>query len=218
MAGEVIDVDGVVTAEAFRATYDVAPQIDAVRRGRAPEPTADVAVAVDRGWIDVDPASETFRGLNVLVATLRSARPLREDYRPRFPVDGVEDVDRVAWALHRAGVAYRYARSDGETALTPSEHPRILGRILAVLGAPRPGEDPGWPHYLDDVGQLHRRAFARTYLANKGPSDEEHLTIEDEPYPEVLAAFLADVAHERIEAAEACVHVPVAALRNLGFD
>lgn len=147
-----------------------------VAEGKTPPPVQAVETAQDRGWIDIESTSETFRVLNQLVAWVFSGGGLRQDrFVPSFSVD-----DQLALAaLHRlltwVDVSYRvrdYDDTDRALEVIPDDAASLLGRVLHVLGAPvgvkATHDDLSFPTYLDTVEESHRRGFARVYVLNRG--------------------------------------------------
>lgn len=221
--------DGLETATSALGLEDTS-QNPADRWGNlAQQAIRDLEVAEGHQWVDLTTESEIFRGLNVLVATICSTKPLGADrYTPEFPVESARDIDRVAWAIHRTGVGYRFSRSgQAGTAktLSPKEHPTILGRVLVALGAPVSGAQSKThlPAYLEVVEHLHQRAFARTYLANRAHASEDSGAIvleedRDEPYLQNLRNFLRSITGEGVRCEGTRVIVSAGAADRLGLD
>lgn len=192
-----------------------------------PRVVRQLSVAHSRGWINVEPTTEMFRGLNVLVGSAFDPGTIDPDsYEPRFRVHTTDDIERVAWAIDRVGLRYAMVRdSESEAAreVRPTDDGEVLGRVLVGLGAPV-GEDGATgrlPPYLGDVGREHRLAFARTLLAtHQRPAtvgSEVRLTVEgSERFREAVAEFLGDVGGVTVPREGPEVVLPADAARSLG--
>ncbi len=171
-----------------------------------PLPVSGLEQAQALGWIDIDPVSDTFRGLNVLVGSTFGLGVIdAETYRPRFSIRTPRDIERLGWAIDRVGLRYAMVRDsedDRARELRPTKHAPILGRVLVVLGAPvaRNAQSiDGLPKYLSVVSREHRLAFARSFLESSLPvgASVRNLRIvmdRPEPFLDELTQFLGDVA------------------------
>lgn len=144
---------------------------------KTPAPVKALRTARDRGWIECESCSETFRALNHLVAWVFSGGGIqRERYVPIFSVDDQLALTTLDRLLTWANTTYRI-RDDGantdEHALEviPDDAATSLGRVLHVLGAPTgvkaTQDDLELPSYLDAVTDPHRRDFLRIHLLNR---------------------------------------------------
>lgn len=193
-----------------------------------PDCVRGLHVAQRMRWVDVSSETDTFRGLNVLVASIFSGGSIdTHAFKPTFTVGKCQDLDRIAWALEWVGVDYELVReseSNRATEVLPAEHRGILGRVLVVLGAPqgkKVDQRLRLPDYLSMVGNNHRRAFAVTYLENRGQTyaGKETVTfreVRDERYLDELAGFLSDVAGEPVRRNGRNIVVSAPAARALG--
>lgn len=165
--------------------------------------------AQNRGWIRVDPDSDTFDGLNILVASVFSGGSIGSQYySPLFSIGDRTERELLERACSDAGVTYVIHReniSDRATELRPTRDASVLGRVLSVLGAPtgeKAVDDITLPDYLDHVGTKHRREFARAYVITRG-SEMQYGRIgfreeRNEEYLNSLADLLRDVTDEAV--------------------
>lgn len=175
-----------------------------------PDCVRGLQTAEERGWVRVMPDSDIFKGLNVLVVTILSGGSISADtWDPRFAIDGVDSLDRAVTALRWVDIEFEMIRkTDREraTEIRLKDDGRILGRVLGTLGAPvgsKASQDLSLPSYLAHVSPEHRRAFARSYVGNRGfhHTDKGILTFKEErseAYLEQLADLLADVTQARV--------------------
>lgn len=160
--------------------------------------------ADDRGWIRVSPESDTFRGLNILVAGVFAGGTIVEDtYGVRYSLGDGFELDQLREAFERTGVGFDLVHAASEsrpTELVPAAEGSILGRVLAVLGAPvgqKASHEYALPTYLEHVDEIHQRAFARAYVKARGSETQwGRINLKEERNPtylDELAAFLEDV-------------------------
>lgn len=173
--------------------------------GAQPSCVRGLDTATNHGWIDVDPRSPTFRGLNVLVAWVFSGGSIATDtWAPYFAIDDAEDRDLLDAAAGLVGVDLDVTRAPGEghgQELRPTADGSVLGRVLVVLGAPRgekgPDADLSLPTYLEGAPETVRQEFVQVYLGNRGQSEPTAVTtlVERRPtdYLESLADFIEAV-------------------------
>lgn len=157
--------------------------------------------ADDRGWIRISPNSETFRGLNILVAGVFAGGTIVEEtYGVRYSLGDGFELDQLREAFERTGVTFDVVHADSEsrpTELVPAADDAILGRVLSVLGAPvgqKAKNEYALPPYLEHVDESHQRAFARAYVQARGSDGQwgrVHIKEErSDSYLDGLAAFL----------------------------
>lgn len=105
-----------------------------------PDCLRGLQTAEKKGWINMNPETDTFRGFNILMASVFSGGTISNDlWEPRFAVDDAEAVDRVATALRWVDVEYEVIRSTEQsraTEIRPKSRATLVGRILYCLGAP----------------------------------------------------------------------------------
>lgn len=192
--------------------------------GGIPDPLRGIQRAETHGWLDLDPQSDVFRGLNVLTAWVFSGGSIEgEWYVPRFAVDGEENEERIDCAFEAVGIEYDFIRSSASNRATeyrPKEDGSILGRILALLGAPIGVKNEGsriqLPNYLDQVPEPIGREFAITYLGNRGQRtpDKGTVTFREERsrgYLRSLASLFRECTGEQVTVSEKNVVISAAA-------
>ena len=194
----------------------------------APQLIEELELAKKLGWIGISPTTKAFRGFNVLVSSAYALGNISaESFESRFAVRSTHDIDRVAWAITRIGIKYRMARSSEEARareLIPTEHGRILGRVLVTLGAPTDDDIAGsetLPDYLSRVSREHQLAFAKTFLeshpravaANKAIRIQESRTAD---FLDDLTRFLEEVSGGTVTRQEQDIVVSADAALALG--
>lgn len=193
-----------------------------------PDAVRGLQRAEDRGWIDVPQSSAVFRGLNTLVAWVFSSGSIsHRNYRPMFVVDGRAAEARLSKAFVQVGLSYQYTRRDESgraDEVVPDADASVLGRVLTVLGAPL-GEKSersavSLPTYLATAPASVRRAFARTYVLNRGqvtPGKDTVKFREERPesYLSALRSLLRDVTGESVSVSERNVILSADAARAL---
>lgn len=183
--------------------------------GSMPDAARAVQTAEQLSWIDVGPESDTFRGLNVLVAWVFSGGSiLRGNWTPYFSVDSDGDERILDAAAELVGVTLDFTRS-GESGrgreLRAVEHGPVLGRTLVVLGAPR-GEkserlDIRLPAYIETAPERVRREFVQVYLNNRGQQqpDSDVLRFRESRSTHYLNSFarlVQELTGERVSVSE----------------
>jgi len=195
-----------------------------------PDVVKGIRTAEDYGWLHMDPNSPTFGAINRLVAWVFSGGSITTTYVPRFAVTNDADRERVEDLLDRAGTGATLAReTEGRhgAEMVPATDASVLGRLLASLGAPVGSKNTDrsihLPAYLDDAPDSRRRAFAETYVRNRGThvgKPAAHIQIkEDRPaaYLEELRLLLASVVDGEVRRQESGqIHLDETAAE--GFD
>ncbi|SDQ63607.1 hypothetical protein [Natronobacterium texcoconense] len=193
--------------------------------GSKPDPVRAIDTAREYGWLECTDDDPEFRGLNVLVANVFSGGSIdARFYQPSFSIDG-EGNDRVFDALERAGVDYRVVdgRSGRTDEVRPADDASILGRVLAVLGAPtgpKADQHLTLPAYLEGAPDEIREAFADAYLENRaiGHEDKDTLHLQERRnrgYLADLADLLDDVADGGVALREQHIVITADASRRL---
>lgn len=177
--------------------------------GNPPTSYAAAETLADVGWLDLDWDGKQFRGLNVLVAWLVSSGSLDGSYVPTFRVEE-ETVSACTNALDHAdlsGYDLRHDDSGRPATVRIEDHPRVLGRLLAALGAPALGlaaDRYGLPPYLAVAPEGVRNWFAEIYLLNKGsprPARREPIAIREDrsrAYLESVVALFRSLCDGRV--------------------
>lgn len=154
-----------------------------------PNPVRGIEAAESHGWIEIDPASDTARGLNALVAWISSSGSIATDtWTPYFAAADEGDQEVLTAAASLAGIELDFTRraaDDRTQEMRPVEHGSVLGRVLVVLGAPRGADEKTararLPAYLNHVSDRLGREFLQVLLHNRGrtPRIHTYLTFED---------------------------------------
>jgi hypothetical protein len=199
-----------------------------IDNGGKPDAQRGLERANAKGWIEVNPSSTTFEGLNRLVAQIFAGGSITSDTSaPCFAIPSGDVRTRITEACRYVGVDYRVVHDDDPdraTELRISGDGSILGRVLAVLGAPvgekAHDDDISLPNYLNEVSQFHRLDFARIYLFNRGAvhDDKATLTIsEDRPkaYRDEVAAFLEATLEQRVTSGDVTITLSADAARAI---
>ncbi len=219
--GEGLECDLLCTRDSPRSRSGVA-------RGLKPDP-ANAIDARELGWLDATSLDPEFVALNTLVANVFSGGPIdTERFQPMFSLNHRQHRSHVIDALEATGLEYEYYNEDTDdraTEVRPTIHGTVLGRTLAVLGAPigpkADLDDLTLPWYLDDAPYETREMFALAYLANRAVHHREKDTltvreVRSKAYRDELAAFLEDVAKEPVTSGEQSITVSADAARSLG--
>lgn len=144
--------------------------------GAKPEPVRAIEIAEAHGWLDLRWEEPPFTGLNVLIAWIFAGGSISKATRvPRFAVDNQSQACAKT-ALERAGINQaRIDRANTDhrgTEVVPAEDASVLGRMLAILGAPlgpkRADRELSLPVYLEPSPRAVQLAFARTYVWLRG--------------------------------------------------
>lgn len=150
-----------------------------------PQPVRGLEAAIDRDWIDVEPDSDRFRGLNALVAWVIQAGSITADtWVPYFSVGSELDRELLSAGGNLAGVGLdttRAASAIRNQEMRPIQHGSVLGRALVVLGAPQGDEravgDIQLPAYLDSVPERLGQEFVQLYIHHLGRNQDDRFYI-----------------------------------------
>lgn len=195
--------------------------------GSAPDAVRAIDTAREHGWVELEYDDPAFTALNTLVANVFSGGSITtENYAPSFALNHHGEESHVIDALELAGVDYQVVadREGRADEARPSEDASVLGRVLAVLGAPagpKTGQDLSLPTYLEGAPASVREQFVYAYLENRAVEHERKatLTLREErnrDYLEGLAALIDDVAGGGVEIGERDIIVSADAARHLG--
>ncbi|ELY73213.1 hypothetical protein [Natrinema pallidum] len=193
--------------------------------GAAPDAVNAIDTARSYGWLGAEYDDPEFRALNTLVANVFSGGSITEQhYQPSFAL--AED-SHVTDALERAGVEYQLVTDrDGRAdEARPTDDGTVLGRVLAVLGAPagpKAGQRLALPTYLERAPDAVRTQFVGAYLANRAVAHQGKATLtvredRNRTYLESLAALCDDVAGGGVALRERDIVISADAARALGF-
>lgn len=179
--------------------------------GSIPDPVRGIQRATKRGWLGSDHNSRRFRGLNALTAWVFSGGSIDSQwYVPRFVVDRETNRSPIDRAFDAVGVEYDFVRSSSShraTEYRPVEDGTLLGRVLAVLGAPVGSKNQRspteLPDYLEEAPDLVRQEFIQVYLRNRGQRSSTKATVtfreaRDQGYLQALAEVIRSETDGRV--------------------
>ncbi|AGB31771.1 hypothetical protein C488_14972 [Natrinema pellirubrum DSM 15624] len=195
--------------------------------GAKPDAVRGLETAREYGWLEAEYGDPAFTALNTLVANVFSGGSIAEQYhQPSFALNHRGEESHVIDALELAGLEYRIvADRDGRAdEARPTEDASVLGRVLAVLGAPvGPKADHRLtlPAYLEGAPADVRETFAYAYLENRAVEHQGKATLtlrenRNRDYLESLAALIDDVAGGGVSLRERDIVVSADAARELG--
>lgn len=195
--------------------------------GSAPDSVRGIETAREYGWIDATYGDPEFTALNSLVANVFSGGSIAErNYSPSFTLNHRGEVSHVVDALELAGVDYRIVddREDRADEARPTTDGTVLGRVLAVLGAPvgpKGQQRLSLPAYLDDAPHETKEMFVYCYLENRAVEYEEKATLRvaedrNKSYLLELAALIHEVSDGRVAVDDHGITISAEAARNLG--
>lgn len=164
-------------------------RVEAWLDGSRPNSVRGIEVAEAQGWIEPNPSSETFRGLNALVAWIIQSGSITTDtWVPFFTVSSDRDRELLSKAANLAGIALDVTRSASalrSQEMRPIEHGSVLGRVLVVLGAPRGAKrekgEVSLPGYLGSVPERLAHEFIQLYIHNLGQNRDDRYYIHLRP-------------------------------------
>nr|WP_241175319.1 hypothetical protein [Natronolimnobius sp. AArcel1] len=205
----------------------IRPWIDSESK---PDAVRALETAANYGWLEATYGDREFVALNTLVANIFSGGAIAtENYRPSFALNFNGEDSHVVDALDATGIEYKFTHRDDDdraTEVRPSEDGPVLGRVLAVLGAPvGPKADIdsiSLPWYLEDAPSETRKMFVLAYVTNRTLHQQNKRTVtiqEQRPqsYRDELAALIEDVAGEQVTSGKQSVTISVDATRSLGI-
>ncbi|MYL69175.1 hypothetical protein [Halorubrum distributum] len=190
-----------------------------------PDSVRGIHTAIDHGWLDPDPESETAAALVDLLAHVLAGGSIKnQTYVPSVTVGGRIGIDDIQTAFSRVGVETVVRRADDDsraTEILPESNGSVLGRCLVTMGAPA-GEKVGldaFPSVVWEASESARVAFARTYIDHRATEFSDKRTIvlrEERPpaYLEGLRDFLADVTGGPVTLGDRSVTVSADAARK----
>ncbi|PCR88678.1 hypothetical protein [Natrinema ejinorense] len=195
--------------------------------GGAPDAVNAIDTAREHGWLQAEFDDPEFTGLNTLVANVFSGGSIADEYyRPSFVLNHRGEDSHVIDALELARVDYEVIddRDGRGDEARPTEDSTVLGRVLAVLGAPvgaKSNQRLSLPSYLEEAPDDVREQFAYAYLENRAIEHEGKATLtvredRNRTYLEDLAALIDDVAGGGVEFRERDIVVSADAARQLG--
>lgn len=196
--------------------------------GSRPNCVRGLEAAEAHGWVDVDPTSDTLRGLNALVAWVFSGGSIATDtWTPYFRVEGGGDRELLDAAAGLAGVELDFTRAATDARaqeMRPVEHGSVLGRVLSVLGAPRGHKTKATglelPAYLDQVPRPVAREFVQVVLHNRARTRGEETIVpagDGHPaaYLEALARLVRQLTDKPVSVTAEGLKLSAAATREV---
>lgn len=195
-------------------------------RDSKPDPVRGLESARKHGWIDVDPGSDVFRGLNALLAWIFSGGSIAsKTFVPYLVLRTHHDAPYLTKAAVLANTELDFTRDASATRareLRPTTDASILGRVLTVLGAPvgDKDEDVRLPDYLHAVSDRLAQEYVQVYLHNRGQEENGETVIRfgdtrDEVYPRSVARLIRRLTGERVSASGQDVELSRAAAREV---
>lgn len=194
-----------------------------------PDPVRGINSAVDRSWLDPDPAGETAAALVDLLAHVLAGGSIPVgNYVPAVTPSERVSAAEIRTAFERVGVETRTRNADapGRAAeVVPTCDGTVLGRCLVAMGAPTGVKTSldGLPAVVWDVPRPVRRSFARTYVRHRGLNyaDKSTTRVQVERPSSFIAELhevLDDVLDGPVTTADAGVTISAAAARELGIE
>ncbi|APX98745.1 hypothetical protein [Natronorubrum daqingense] len=191
-----------------------------------PDPVRAIETAREYGWLEADLDSPTFTALNTLVANVFSGGSISTaHYAPTFALNHHGEHSHVVDALESSNIEFDVIERDGRAdEARPATDGTILGRTLAVLGAPvgpKAEQRLELPSYLSDAPEPVRERFVHSYLKNRAVehNQKDTLTIQEErnrDYLESLCELIDSVVDERVVLGERHIVISADAARSLG--
>ncbi|WP_440769933.1 hypothetical protein [Natronorubrum sp. DTA28] len=193
-----------------------------------PDAVRGIEAAREYGWLDATYGDREFMALNTLVANVFSGGSIAtENFVPSFALNHADHRSHVIDALESAGIEFDFFHEEDDSRATevrPTKDAPVLGRTLAVLGAPvgpkAELEDFSLPWYLDDAPFETREIFVLAYLANRAIHQRTKDTVQiqeqrSKAYRDELAALIEDVAGESVTSGDRMVTISADAARSL---
>ena len=196
-----------------------------------PDAARGIETAREYGWLDATYRDDLFQALNTLVANVFSGGSIaKKNFVPSFALNHRDHRSHVIDALEATGVDFDFFHEDDDSRATevrPTKDATVLGRTLAVLGAPvgpkAQLEDLSLPWYLDGAPFEVREMFVLAYLANRAIHQRTKDTVQiqeqrSQSYRDELAALIEDVAKEPVTSGDRMVTISADAARSLGLQ
>jgi hypothetical protein len=194
-----------------------------------PDPVRGIDVAIDRGWLDPDPAGEIAAALVELLAhVLAGGSITARNHFPRVAPGERVGAEEIRDAFERVGVGTRTRNADAPdraSEIVPTCDGTVLGRCLVTMGAPT-GEKTTLgrlPAVVWDVLRSVRRSFAQIYVRHRGLRYPDKSTTQvqvkrPESFIAELRDLLDDVLDEPIGGAHTRLTISADAARELGVE
>ena len=194
-----------------------------------PDPVRGIQTAIDHGWLDPEPDSETATGLAELLAHILAGGSITAaTFAPAVTVARRVGLDMIREAFECVGVktSVRHGDADGRaTEVVPTSDASVLGRCLVTMGAPagkKVGHD-NFPEVVWDFPSNNRLSFARIYVAHRAAEFRLKRTMviqEDrsKAYLRELKELLTEVTGETVSLGDCTITISADAVRALGID
>jgi len=204
-----------------------------VEDGGMPDAARAVKAADDLGWLAED-WTLTTQALAQLVAGVFGCGTIdRTGWVPGWSPSNDRTAEIIDASLEQVGVGVKHIerelKTDGERRadeLRPLRHASILGRALAVSGAPVGDKTSATvtrlPDWLDSAPPSVRASFAEVLVTERGSERGNKATLaiqsnRSRQYFEDVRELLEDVTGERVTASDAGVTISADAVRALGL-
>ena len=148
-----------------------------------PDPVRGINTAIDHGWLDPDPESDTAAALVELLAHVLAGGCITRDTFGVAVTPGQRvDSDEIRDAFERVGVetTLRHAESSNRaTEIVPRTDASVLGRCLVAMGAPQGAKTAldAIPPVVWAVPPDVRDAFTTIYVRHRALSSDRKATL-----------------------------------------
>ena len=195
--------------------------------GGMPDSVHGIQTALDYGWIDPDPTSDTAQALIELLAHVLAGGSINANFSPRLTAGNRVDLEELQQAFTSVGVRSTIQHEDAEeraTEVVAANDGSVLGRCLVAMGAVHGSKTDleVFPSVVDEVPVDVRASFARIYARHRAVSYEQKDTTritEDRPatYRHNLRDLLVDVTGEQVTVDDSGLTLSATASRTLGI-
>lgn len=194
--------------------------------GSTPDPVAAIETAAASGWL-ADQWTPPVSGLALLCAGVFACGGVRrQGWAPSWLPATDSGRTGIETALAAVGVSHRTVSGSDtrSTELRPGSHSSILGRALAVAGAPvgrkATARALALPEWLPDAPGELRRRVAALFVAERGIEYADKATRRiqvdrPEAYYRDLAQLIAAETGEQVTVSDSGITVSAAAVRAL---
>lgn len=195
--------------------------------GGMPDSVRGIQSAIDHGWLDPDPHSDTATGFIELLAHVLAGGSITADTLvPAITISQHVSLETIQKSFDRVDVETTIRHDDTSSRATeviPSSDASVLGRCLVTIGAPA-GEKvdlDSFPPIVWDVPSDTQQSFARIYVAHRAirfPQKQTLVIQEQRPqaYLEELKDFLAAVTGQTVTVGDQRITISADAARALG--
>lgn len=193
---------------------------------KKPDAVHAIDTARELGWL-ADEWTPVTRAFSRLVASLFATGTIREHgWVPSWTPKEIITRQQIRSDLNTIGTGWQHAHSESEhqtTEIRPKKHSSILGRSLAVAGAPvgkKHDSVVDLPAYLNGAPLSVRAEFAEWYIRERGIQFENKATRRiqvDRPagFYRQIKELVEDVTGESVTQSETGLTISAAAVRTL---